>query len=36
MVNTVANWINERREQNRVEEITAIRKIFGEPCMSEA
>ena len=36
MVNTVANWINERREQNRLEEITALRKIFGEQCLGEA
>jgi hypothetical protein len=35
MVNTVASWISERRENNRIEEITAIRQIFGsEPLLS--
>jgi len=35
MVSTVANWISEKREQRRVEEISAIRKIFGgEPLLS--
>lgn len=29
MVNTISNWISERRENNRIEEITAIRKMFG-------
>jgi hypothetical protein len=37
MVETVANWISERREKNRLEEIAAIRKIFGnESLLSEA
>ena len=35
IVNTVSTWISERRENNRVEEIAAIRKIFGgEPMLS--
>ncbi len=29
IVNTVSNWVTERRERNRVEEIQALRKIFG-------
>lgn len=29
IVNTVSSWISERRENNRHEEIAAIRKIFG-------
>ena len=29
MVNTVSNWISERRENNRIEETTAIRNMFG-------
>jgi hypothetical protein len=29
MANTVSNWISERRENNRVEEISAIRRMFG-------
>ncbi len=29
MADTVSNWIAERRENNRAEEISAIRKIFG-------
>ncbi len=29
MVDTVSNWISERRENNHIEEITAIRKMFG-------
>ncbi len=36
MVNTVANWITERREKRRVEEVAAIRKIFGEPLLNQA
>jgi hypothetical protein len=35
IVNTVSTWISERRENNRVEEIAAIRKVFGgEPLLS--
>jgi phage/plasmid-associated DNA primase len=35
MVNTVANWISEKREQRRVEEVSAVRKLFGgEPLLS--
>jgi len=29
MADTVSNWISERRENNRVEEISAIRLMFG-------
>ena len=29
IVDTVSNWITERKENNRHEEIAAIRKIFG-------
>ena len=29
MADTVSNWISERRQNNRVEEISAIRKMFG-------
>ena len=29
MVNTVSNWISERRENNRIEKIAAIRRLFG-------
>ena len=29
MVDTVSSWIYKRRENNRIEEITAIRKMFG-------
>lgn len=29
MADTVSNWIAERRENNRVEEISAIRGMFG-------
>jgi hypothetical protein len=36
IVDTVSNWVNERRENSRLEEIAAIRKIFGnEPLLSE-
>jgi hypothetical protein len=36
IVDTVSSWISERKEKNRVEEIAAIRKIFGnEPLLSE-
>ena len=30
MANTVSNWIAERRENKRSEEISAFRKLFGE------
>jgi len=30
MANTVSNWISERRENNRIKEISAIRKLFGD------
>lgn len=37
IVDTVSSWISERRENNRIEEIAAIRKIFGnEPMLGEA
>jgi len=29
MADTVSNWISERRENNRVEEISAIRRMLG-------
>ncbi len=29
MADTVSNWIVERRENNRAEEISAIRRMFG-------
>jgi len=29
MADTVSNWIAERRENNRAEEISTIRKMFG-------
>lgn len=29
MVNTISNWVTERRERNRTEEIQALRKVFG-------
>ena len=29
MADTVSNWISERRENNRVEEISAVRMMFG-------
>ena len=29
MADTDSNWISERRQNNRVEEISAIRKMFG-------
>ncbi len=36
MADTVSNWIAERRENNRAEEISAIRKMFGsESLLSE-
>ena len=30
LVNTVSNWVTERRERNRSEEIEALRRVFGE------
>ncbi len=36
IVDTISNWISERRENNRNEEITAIRQMFGnKPLLSE-
>lgn len=29
IVTTIANWISERRKNNRLAEIAAIRKMFG-------
>jgi len=29
MADTVSSWISERRANNRVEEISAIRRVFG-------
>lgn len=29
MADTVSNWISERRENNRAEEVLALRKMFG-------
>jgi hypothetical protein len=33
IVETVSSWISERRENNRHEEIAAIRKIFGSDAL---
>ncbi len=30
MADTVSNWISERKENNRIKEISAIRKLFGD------
>ena len=30
IVDTVSNWISERRENNRIEDSSAIRKMFGD------
>jgi hypothetical protein len=30
IADTLSNWIAERRENNRAEEISAIRKLFGD------
>ena len=30
LVNTVSNWVTERRERNRSEELEALRRVFGE------
>jgi len=34
MANTVSNWIAEQRENNRAEEISAFRKLFGDEFLS--
>lgn len=38
VVNTVSNWISERRERSRAEEIEAVRSLFGGtlPTLSNA
>jgi hypothetical protein len=30
MASTVSNWISERKESNRIKEISAIRRLFGD------
>ena len=36
MIDTVSNWISERRINNHIEEISAIRKLFGkEPILNK-
>ncbi len=30
MADTVSNWIAERKENNRIKDISAIRKLFGD------
>ncbi len=36
LADTISNWIYERRENNRIEKIAAIRKMFGnKPLLSE-
>jgi hypothetical protein len=30
MANTVSNWISERKENNRIKEISAIRRLFAD------
>ena len=30
MANTVSNWIAERKESNRINEVSAIRQLFGD------
>ncbi len=36
MVGTVSGWISERRENNRIEKISAIRGMFGgEPLLNK-
>lgn len=30
MADTVSNWIADRRENNRIKQISAIRKLFGD------
>ena len=34
MANTVSNWIAERQENKRSEEISAFRKLFGDEFLS--
>ena len=34
MADTVSNWIAERRENKRSEEISAFRKLFGDEFLS--
>lgn len=29
LVSTITNWVSERRERSRTEEIEAVRKLFG-------
>ncbi len=36
IVGTISSWISERRENNRLEKIAAIRQMFGsEPLLSK-
>lgn len=36
IVATISNWISERRKNNRIEELIAIRRFYGnEPLLSE-
>ena len=36
IVATISNWVSERRKNNRIEELIAIRKFYGnEPLFSE-
>jgi hypothetical protein len=34
MADTVSNWIAERRKNNRAEEVSAFRKLFGDEFLS--
>jgi hypothetical protein len=34
MANTVSNWVAERRENRRSEEISAFRNLFGDELLS--
>jgi hypothetical protein len=38
LVNTVSNWVTERRERSQTEEIEGLRRIFGDsvPSLSGA
>lgn len=38
LVSTITNWVSERRERSRVEEIEAVRRLFGDttPTLSGA
>ena len=38
LVNTVSNWVTERRERSQTEEIEGLRRIFGDsvPSLSRA